>query len=202
MPLESGSDNQLQKLIDAALEGNAQAKAALIGHASDRLLRLTQKMFNGYPSLKRWEQTEDVYQNAMVRLHRALANVQVESVRHFFNLATVQIRRELLDLAKHYFGPEGHGSHHHTDGVPSGGAGDTIYDRASRPSDPLGWCEFHAAVERLPEDDQEIVNLLFYEGLTHEEASRVLDTSVRTLKRRWASIKLKLHEKLNLDGQG
>jgi RNA polymerase sigma-70 factor (ECF subfamily) len=117
----------------------------------------------------------------MVRLHRALANVRVESVRHFFNLATVQIRRELLDLAKHYFGPEGHGANHHTDHIPTDDAGGTIYDRAGRPS--------------------EIVNLLFYEGLTHEEASRVLDTSVRTLKRRWASVKLKLHEVLNLDGQ-
>jgi RNA polymerase sigma-70 factor (ECF subfamily) len=201
MPHESSTDTQIQNLIDVALAGDAEAHAALLDHASDRLLRLTRKMFHGYPSLRRWEQTDDVYQNAMVRLHRALANVRVESVRHFFNLATVQIRRELLDLAKHYFGPEGQGTNHHTDHVPPDDAGGEIYDRAGCPSDPLGWCDFHAAVERLPDDEQEIVNLLFYEGLTHEEASRVLDTSVRTLKRRWASVKLKLHEVLNLDGQ-
>ena len=39
------------------------------------------------------------------------------SVSHFFHLAAVQVRRELLDLAKHHFGPEGAGRRHHTDGI-------------------------------------------------------------------------------------
>lgn len=202
MPAESSTDTQIQNLIDVALSGNAEAHAALLDHASDRLLRLTRKMFHDYPSLLRWEQTDDVYQNAMVRLHRALANVRVESVRHFFNLATVQIRRELLDLVKHYYGPQGLGANHHTDHVPPDDAGGTVHDRASRPSDPLGWSDFHNGVERLSEEDQEIVNLLFYEGLTQEEAARVLNTSVRTLKRRWEHVKYKIHEVLNRDGTG
>ena len=196
------NDTTLQDHIDQALAGDQEAREALLDHASDRLLRLTRKMFHGYPSLRRWEQTDDVYQNAMVRLHRALANVRVESVRHFFNLATVQIRRELLDLAKHYYGPEGQGANHHTDQIPSDESGGTIHDRAGRPCDPLGWFDFHAAVERLPEDEQEIVNLLFYEGLTHDEAAKVIGTSSRTLKRRWSAVKMKLHEVLNRDEQG
>ena len=199
--MPTATDTQIQNLVEIAMKGGPEAKAALIHHAGDRLLRLTRAMFRDYPSLRRWEQTDDVFQNALIRLHRALSNTEVESARHFFNLATVQIRRELLDLKRHYFGPQGEGTNHHTDLVPSDESGGTVANCASRPADPMGWSLFHEAVEKLTEEDQEIVNLLFYEGLTHDEASEVTGTPVRTLKRRWASIKLKLHEVLN-DGQG
>jgi len=196
-----GTDTELQNLIDVALKGDSSAQTALLDHACDRLLRLTRKMFHGYPNLRRWEQTDDIFQNAMVRLHRALANVRVESVRHFFNLAAVQVRRELLDLAKHHFGREGAGANHHTDGIPADDDGGSLQDRANKPTDVSGWNEFHEHIEQLPETDQEIVNLLFYEGLTQEEAARVLGVSLRTLKRRWQDAKFRLHEVLNRDQQ-
>jgi RNA polymerase sigma factor (sigma-70 family) len=197
-----GTDTQLQNLIDVAAAGDKSAHETLLDHACDRLLRLTRKMFYGYPNLRRWEQTDDVFQNALVRLHRALAEVKVESVRHFFNLAAVQVRRELLDLSKHHYGPEGEAANHHTDGIPADQDGGSLHDRAEEPDDLSGWSGFHAHVEKLPEDEQEVVNLIFYEGLTQDEAARVLEISVRTLKRRWQSAKLKLHEELNRDGQG
>ena len=201
-PPAVGSDTQLQNLIDQAQNGDTAAHEALLHHACDRLLRLTRKMFHGYPNLRRWEQTDDVFQNSMVRLHRALSEVRVESVRHFFNLATVQVRRELLDLAKHYFGPEGFGAKHHTDGQPADEEGGSLHDNAEEPEDLSSWSEFHAQVENLPEDELEIIDLVYYQGLTQEEAAKVLGISHRTLKRRWQSVKLKLHEVLNRDGQG
>ena len=183
-PPAVGTDTQLQNLIDSGLKGDDSAREALLNHACDRLLRLTRKMFHGYPHLRRWEQTDDVFQNAMVRLHRALADVRLQSVRHFFNLAALQVRRELLDLAKHHFGPEGAGANHHTDEQPSDDEGGSL-NQAIEPNDPTKWSEFHADVEKLPEHELEIVNLLYYEGLTQEEAARVLGISLRTLKRRW-----------------
>ena len=202
LPHAVGTETQLQNLIDRGLNGDAAAHEALLNHACDRLLRLTRKMFHGFPNLRRWEQTDDVFQNSMVRLHRALAEVRVESVRHFFNLAAVQVRRELLDLAKHHFGPEGGGANHHTDGQPADDDGGSIHDSADEPDDLSGWSEFHALVEKLPEDELEVVNLLYYEGLTQEEAANVLGISLRTIKRRWQSAKVRLHEELNRDGQG
>jgi RNA polymerase sigma factor (sigma-70 family) len=201
-PTDTGTDTQLQGLIDLALRGDSSAHEALLHHACDRLLRLTRKMFHGYPNLRRWEATDDVFQNAMLRLHRALAEVRVESVRHFFNLAAVQVRRELLDLAKHHFGPHGVGANHHTDSQPADDDGGSLHDRAEEPDDLSAWGEFHAHVELLPEIEQEVVNLLYYEGLTQDEAARVLAVSVRTLKRRWQEVRLKLYEAMNRDGQG
>lgn len=197
------TDTQLQRDIDRALAGDEHARNALLDHACDRLVKLTRKLFHRHPDLRRWEQTDDVAQTAMLRLHRALADVRPESVRHFFNLAAVMIRRTLLDLAKHHSGPHGHGANHYTDGLSPdepGGAVHRATDPASEPTDLEGWTEFHAQVGKLPEEEQEVVNLLFYEALTQEEAAKVLGVSLRTLKRRWQSARCRLHDALNPEG--
>jgi RNA polymerase sigma factor (sigma-70 family) len=48
-------------------------------------------------------------------------------------------------------------------------------------------------VEQLPEDEREIISLLFYEALTQEDAAQLLGVNIRTVKRRWQSARLKLH---------
>ena len=53
-----------------------EAQERLLEHAGGRLEELTRKMFHGYPRLRRWEQTGDVLQNALLRLHHALADVR------------------------------------------------------------------------------------------------------------------------------
>jgi RNA polymerase sigma factor (sigma-70 family) len=191
-----GSDTQLQGLIDLAKSGDSKAKTLLLDHSCERLLKLTRRMFRGYPGLRRWEQTDDVFQNSLIRLHRALAKVELESVRHFFNLAATQIRRELLDLKKHHFGIEGRGTHHHTDHQPADESGGSLSSKADEPDDLTMWMEFHHSVDALPKELREVVDLLYDEGLTQEEAAALLDISPRTLKRRWVDAKLLLHENL------
>ena len=194
------SDTQLQLLIDKVLAGDEAARCALLDHACDRLLRLTRKMFHARPELRRWTQTDDVLQDALLRLHRALSDVKPESVRHFFNLAAVMIRRTLLDLAKHHLGPHGQGANHHTDGQPADDDGGSLHeapDAVDEPSDLEGWSAFHAQVEALPDEEREVLGLLFYEGLTQEETAKVLGISLRTAKRRWQSARCRLYDAFN-----
>lgn len=190
------SDTHLQSLVDQARGGDSHAATRLIEHACGRLLKLTRKMFHAYPALRRWEQTDDVFQNSLLRLHHALANVEVESVRHFFNLAGEMVRRELLDLKKHHFGPQGDAANHHTDHQPSDDTGGALARTATEPENLDAWEGFHAGVERLPAETRELINLLYYEGLSQEEAADLLGVSVRTVKRRWQEAKLRLHEVL------
>ncbi|MEI8227862.1 MAG: sigma-70 family RNA polymerase sigma factor [Planctomycetota bacterium] len=192
--MPNGSDTQLQSLIDLAKKGDPTAKPLLIGHACERLLKLTRKMFHGFPGLRRWEQTDDVFQNSLIRLHRALSSVELESVRHFFHLAAEMVRRELLDLKKHYYGAHGDARNHHTDHQPSDDAGGVLARSSGPPDDLDQWIEFHERVSKLPEERREIVNMLFYEGLTQDEAAAILGISIRTLKRRWQETKLLLNE--------
>ena len=87
-------------------------------------------------------------------------------------------------------------------GQPADDQGGALHDSAAEPDDLAGWGEFHAQVEKLPADELEVVNVLYYEGLTQEEAAKVLGISFRTLKRRWHSARLTLYEALKRDGQG
>jgi RNA polymerase sigma-70 factor (ECF subfamily) len=172
----------------------------LLKIACDRLSRLARKMLRSYPGVSRWEQTDDVLQNAAVRLCRSLDEVKPESVRSFFNLAAVQIRRELIDLARHYDGPQGLGRHH-AGWIRSEGAGDTPAppDPGTDTDDPAqlaDWTEFHRQVEALSGDEKEVFDLLWYQGLPQAEAAALLGVTERVVRYRWRAARLKLHERL------
>jgi RNA polymerase sigma factor (sigma-70 family) len=196
-PPTTGSDAHLRGLVHLALDGDHSAKEQLLHHAGDRLLRLTRKMFHSRPDLRRWMQTDDVFQNSLIRLHRALATVHVKSVRHFFNLATVQIRRELIDLGRLYFGPHGIGKNHHTDHHSADDEGGVLCTVPDEPDSLDDWTEFHERVERLQEEEREVVDLLFYEGMSQAEAAELLGCSIRTIRRRWADARFRLHKGLS-----
>jgi RNA polymerase sigma factor (sigma-70 family) len=176
--------------------GDESARAALLESAGDRLVRLAHKMLRGFPGVRRWEQTDDVLQNALLRLHRALDSVAPESVRSFFNLAAVEIRRELIDMARHYGGPNGLGARHATP-VPA----DTAHEPtpaaalAVETDDParlIAWTEFHCQVERLPSEEREVFGLLWYQGLTQVDAAQIIGVSQKTINRRWVAARTRL----------
>jgi hypothetical protein len=81
-------------------------------------------MLGRFPTVRRWADTGDVLQSALVRLLGALKQVDVPSTRAFFGLAAEQMRRELLDLARHFHGPHGYGARHAAP-LAAAGAGPT-----------------------------------------------------------------------------
>ena len=193
----NGHTAVLGRWLERLRDGDEAARSEVINHACQRLEALTRRMLRHYPRLRRWEQTGDVLQNAVVRLHRSLATVLPESPARFYGLAAAQIRRELTDLARHHFGPEGGAAHHHTDGAEqtSGPVGNKA-DNGGEPSTLAEWTEFHEKVQRLPEAEREVFDLLWYEGLTQAEAAQVLGVTERTVKNRWRSAKLELRRLL------
>jgi RNA polymerase sigma-70 factor (ECF subfamily) len=157
-------------------------------------------MLKGYPRVKRWEQTDDVFQNAVMRLYRSLGQITPKTVPDFFRLAALNIRRELLDLVKHYYGPQGKGAKHAS--VAGGDQENSrpAYDQNDDTLEPTRlavWQEFHQKVEGLPDDERETFDLLWYQGLTQAEAAEILKVTERTVKRRWQSARLMLHEALH-----
>lgn len=179
--------------------GNDQARKELLNCACDRLTHLTRKMLKNFGRVKRWEQTDDVVQNSLIRLYRTLADIQPANAAEFYRLAALNIRRELLDLAKHYYGPRGHGANYAS--MDTGGDSGTgpALDRSAPNDDPgqlSAWAAFHAQVEKLPAEEKEVFDLLWYQELSQAEAADLLQVSDRTIKRRWASARLLLHKAL------
>lgn len=192
----------VQGFLNRLNAGDDSAREDLLNCVTERLRRLARKMLRGFPKVRRWEETDDVFVNAMMRLTRAVQSVQPESARHFFRLAAVQIRRELLDLSRHYYGPLGAGAHH-ASATPDGSANLSPVENAAAESfDPLqpgGWEEFHRQVGELPDDEREVFELLWYHELTQADAAKLLDVSRRTIIRRWQSACLRLHDAMQGD---
>jgi RNA polymerase sigma factor (sigma-70 family) len=191
--------DEADDLLERHRAGDASARGGLIRLAQLRFTALARAMLRRYPHLRRWEQTDDLLNAALTRLHRTLMGVRPESVRHFDNLAATQIRRELIDLARSYYGPEGLGANHHTDGTDPGVRLAQVSDRSGRPETLEGWTAFHEAVERMPEEEREVFDLLWYQGMTHSQAAEALGVATKTIQRRWASARLLIQDAL--DGQ-
>jgi RNA polymerase sigma-70 factor (ECF subfamily) len=190
----------VQSLLPRAVAGERAALDALLRHCGERLTLLTRRMLGDFPRVRRWAETDDVLQNALVRLVSALRHTQPATARDFLALASVQIRRELIDLVRHYYGPEGIGANHASH--PPDGSRDGSPDPADVRNEPASlaqWTELHELIERLADEDREIIGLLFYQGLSQAEASEVLNVSLRTIQRRWHDALCKLHRMLNGD---
>ena len=194
---------RIQQCLDRLRNGDLAARDELLRQACDCLQRLSRKMLNDYRGVRRWEETGDVFQNAMLRLCKALKDVTPPTVRDFYRFAALQIRRELIDLARHHYGPEGGGANHatHSPRANAEGADLPAHELApdaqsGEPADLAQWTEFHAFVERLPDEEREVFDLLWYQGLSQEEAAELLGVNVRAVKRRWREARVRLHELL------
>jgi RNA polymerase sigma-70 factor (ECF subfamily) len=195
----NGHTAVLGRWLERLREGDEAARGEIIHHACQRLESLTRRMLRRYPRLRRWEQTGDVLQNAVLRLHRSLATVRPESPAQFYGLAAAQIRRELIDLARHHFGPQGAAAHHHTDGVEQMSGDGPVAKSADPGGEPTSlaeWTDFHEKVQMLAPTEREVFDLLWYEGLSQAEAAQVLGVTERTVKNRWRGAKLELQRLL------
>ena len=196
---ESALDSKtLHQLVGRIQAGDDDAFAPLLRYTTQRLETLAQHMLRGYPALKRWVETDDVLQNAYVRLMRALREARLDSVRHFMALAALQIRRELIDLTRRYHGPAGLAANHESHAGDSSGARVTpdITDLSHEPSTLAQWSELHEQIGTLPDQQREVIDLIFYDGLSQTDAAKLLGVSVRTVQRRWHDALLLLHEKV------
>ncbi len=146
-------------------------------------------MLHRFPDVRRWVETDDVLQSAVIRLLRALQEVRPGSVRDFFGLAAEQMRRELLDLARRFRGPEGLAARHqsHPPGDSTAGPGLDPPDRSDDANDLERWSAFHEGVAGLAPEEREVVGLIFYQGWTQIQVAELLQVSVRTVQRRWES---------------
>lgn len=187
-----GSDefntSYLRGLIVRIRAGDEVARDELIRRAQRRLEKLARKMLKGFPKVVRWVDTEDVLQSALMRLLRALDTVAPEDTRAFFGLAAEQIRRELIDLTRHFLGPEGQGTNHESvyAGPEDGGpAFDPVDVRTLE--DLERWRALHDEVERLPAEEREVFGLTFYHGWTQEKIAELFGRDERSIRRYWQS---------------
>jgi RNA polymerase sigma factor (sigma-70 family) len=187
----------VQTALDRFNAGDPQALDDLFARAGQRLQRLARRLLHGsFERVAAQEQTGDVTQEASIRMLKALADAKVKMLTtvQFFRLSSAIMRRVLIDLARHHYGPEGSAAHRAaapsnatTASTPAPTAGSS-----NAPDALAAWGEFHERVEKLPEEQREVFDLLWYQELGQQEAADVLGVSVPTVKRRWRDAKMEL----------
>jgi RNA polymerase sigma-70 factor (ECF subfamily) len=192
----SDSTERLQFWLDRVAAGDDSARTILVERSQERLRKLARRMLDNFQRLRRWEDTDDITQRALVKLHRALETVKPATVREYLGLAATQIRRVLIDLSRQYFGQYGLANWHESDkqGSSKHGPLATVPTVGEEPQSLEAWTEFHENVARLPTELREVFDLLWYHGLTHEEAAEILDIPRSVLRRRWIAARNSLGE--------
>lgn len=173
--------------------GDKSALDELAARSYDRVRLIAQRQLRRFPGLIRFVETQDVLHDALAKLHQRLQQRQPENAREFFRWTSRQIRDHLVDLLRHFYGRRSS-----REGSPHGGrAGqvaslDAISDEGFHPhSDTYDaakvqeLAEFHEAASGLPEELREVFDLIFYHGLTQEQAAEIVGVSDRTIRTRW-----------------
>ncbi len=188
---------QLRRWVERIHAGDLSAREEMFRALHDRLERLARKMLRRFPDVGRWEETGDLLHNALLRLLRALRQVEPTCMRDFFGLAAEQMRRELLDLARHYRARQALGaSAAEQPGNDSQKPALDPPDSSEGPDELEKWCAFHEAVAELPAEEREVVGLIHYHGWTQAEVAEQLGVSKRTVQRYWNAAMLRLHQLL------
>lgn len=130
-------------------------------------------------------QTSDLVQEAYLRLFR-MQDMQWEGHGHFFRLAAIQMRRILIEYARHAY-------RHNPINVPLDDVPGLTF---SRVPEMLAVDEILYDLEKIDPQRAEIVVLRYFGGYQLDEIARLLGLSYATVKRRWQAarglIKLQL----------
>ncbi len=204
-PSQTSSTIVVQRLLDLLKAGDTDASRQLLEVTMERLRILSRKILSDIPGVERWEEIDDLVQNSSIRLWKALEKHHPPTPLDYFRLAAAVIRRELIDLSRRYFGPHGLAANQakswqagsQSAASPVDMMGNSTYD----PVNLSNWTEFHQYVEKLPEEERTLFDLLWYQGMTLNEAAESIGSSERTVRRHWQLARVTLFRALMSTGQ-
>lgn len=184
-------DSSLTELVTRARHGDAGASAALIDAVYPELRRLARHYLSG-ERVEHTLQTTALVNEAWLRLF-GKDGVAVNDRSHLVALMATQMRRALVDHARHRNAAKG----------PGGGVRVTLDDALQlglRPDDDL--VALDEALEHLAAVDARaarVVELRFFGGFEETEAAAALGISIATLKRDWVFARAWLFDRLRGD---
>src|SRR5262249_32755340 len=151
--------------LDRLRSGDPAARDELLRACRGRFEALARKMLRRYPSVQRWADTGDVFQNAALRLLRALDSTPLADTRQVFHLVAPLTPPPAPRPAARppCRAPGAPGA---TPASPPPAAGGRGAPGPPAPAeDPATldrWAALHEAVEGLPAEEREVFGLRYY----------------------------------------
>jgi RNA polymerase sigma factor (sigma-70 family) len=175
-----GSDEPAEPIVRALLERAVRRLQLLCANLLTRKYRrLT------FPPLGL--RPEEMLDAVVERLLKAMQSVRPQSVRQFFALANQHMRWELNDLARR-LDKRVKTVELQDDEALAQSTGDSLLTPDS--------LRMLAAIDNLPEDEQEVFGLVRIQGLSQAETAELLGVSLKTVQRRLNRSLLQLSKEL------
>lgn len=184
---------RIQESLGQIADGSGRtiARGALLESAIKRIRRMVRQEISRNPGIARWEDEDDLVQEVLIRVDRAVQDARPEHVGQFFVLVGQHVRWAAIDLVRKHFGAQGIGRHHQT-GITPAREGSTENESDER----IDSVRLHEVVDELDDDVRETWILHAYAGLTQDAIATVKDISTRTVQRQIVRAKLRLAELL------
>lgn len=189
---KNNTTHHLDNLLTLFKKGDEKSKIQIVEFSFKRFKKLAKRMIASYPLLRSKADTDDLLQNFLIRLTKAIESIIPNSSVDFFQLASVLMRNELIDMGRKLFGKDGAKKNFEQPTDPN------LLDAkepGEGPSGLLEWVEFHESIDKLPEEEKIVFQLIFYQEFTQDEVAELLGLSLKTVFRRWTKAKLILSDK-------
>lgn len=177
----------MQDLLDSLQRGeDTQAvKDQLISLAYMRLQQLAHRMLYSYDRQKLDEETNGLVAEAYLRLNRSLEDLKPETVRQFFGLAALQMRRHLLDKLRAIHGRGEVQRPKVTSLTPGTTDGSAIEMGIANFGGPTNWTTIDVleSLDKLDEKQRECLVMQHWYGFTHQEIASLMGVSTKTVQR-------------------
>jgi len=183
------SSTNVRDLLGKVTQQEAGATDLLFQHCMERMRVLAHRLFQSRKDLHLFEESDDLLQKTLVRLHRAIQVLKPVTTRAFMTIALQNMRWALKDLSRDM--------HNRLDKLGHAKAIAKAPSVNEEPSTLLEWTHFHDAIEKLPQEERETLDVIYYGGLSQEEAAEMLGVSTRTIKRRWRLARILLARALD-----
>jgi RNA polymerase sigma-70 factor (ECF subfamily) len=189
--MEEGKHGDLHALLLRMTQGDPAARAQVVSAAYERVRRLARVILNeDFPALKSAPsllQTTDVANEAVVGIYTMLAEIQPRTPLDFYRLAAQRIRWLLLDRSKAAERTRRE-QRRSVEKMPSPTPSDTNSESLE---------SLYTHIEGLPEQERQVVDLLYFHGLLQSEAADILGVTERSVRRYWTSARLHLSQTLH-----
>lgn len=180
--------------------GDEQSRAWLLEHTYHRLEQLARRMLHGgFTRVEPFEQTGDVIQEAYLRLLknwdaflRSPDGAAVTTAGVYLMHASRLIREVLIDLARHHHGRSGQRPQALSLNIDHSGPAIDPTNDTYQPDRLALFSDFHDSVRQLPQHLRDVVDLRWYQGLSHQETADLLGLGESTVRKYWVEARLKL----------
>ena len=173
----------------------------IIAGSTQRLKMLAMRMLGRSPNGERDAHAEELLQQSATRLRQALEKATASSTLQLFVIAAGQMRAELLTIARNFSerlaAPITVGGTVIALAKPEANTESCGRNQSTEKPEKLEiWTDFHSSIERLPEQERQTFDLIWYHDLTQREAAKLMDNSELQLRRYWISARLRLRNVL------